>query len=47
VRLVGLALDPSDQVPEVARHLGQSALAEARVDAAFEMCDGHADVVSG
>jgi hypothetical protein len=46
-RLVRLALNPINQVTEVACRLGQSTLTEARVDAAFELRHGGPDVASG
>jgi hypothetical protein len=47
VRLFGLTLDQNDQVSQVARRLGQTALTEPRMNATFQMPDGCADVVSG
>jgi hypothetical protein len=43
----GLGLHPVNQLAEVTHRLGQSSLAEAGVNAAFELSHGAADVVSG
>jgi hypothetical protein len=45
--LACLGLDQDDQLAEVTHRLGQSALAEARVYAAFELRHGGPDVASG
>jgi hypothetical protein len=45
--LACLGLDQDDQLAEVTHRLGQSALAEAREDAALKLRHGCADVVSG
>ena len=43
----GLGLHPVDQLAEVTHRLGQPPLAEAGMNAAFELRHGGADVVSG
>jgi hypothetical protein len=47
VRLLCLTLDQHNQLAEVARGLGQPALAEAREDTALKMRHGGPDMVGG
>ena len=47
VGLPGLGLHPDDQLAEITHRLGQSPLAEAGMNAAFELRHGGSNVVSG